>query len=225
MFDVLPDICIAAVITRGIDNRSDTTRINDLLAAEIDSLRERMDGCDAREHPAIIPYRDAFRHLGVNPNKYPNSIEALARRVLKGSDLPRINPVVDIYTAISLKYLVAMGAHDLERATDDFEVRLSRTGDTFMPIGSSEIERLAPGELVYATGDIIHTRHWIWRQSELGKIDLDCGTIIFPIDGFAGINDDAVMAARDELATLIQDFFKVDTTVGFLDRQHSQLPL
>ena len=48
----------------------------------------------------------------------------------------------------------------------DVEVRFSREGDKFIPFGETEAEVLDAGELVYAVGDKVRTRRWIWRQRE-----------------------------------------------------------
>ena len=39
----------------------------------------------------IAPYRDAFKAIGVNPNRYMCSIEALLDRIAKGKGFPHIN--------------------------------------------------------------------------------------------------------------------------------------
>ncbi len=80
------------------------------------------------------------------------SIEALFTRIAKGKGMPHINPVVDLGNAISLKYTLPLGAHDLGDAGDDIQVRLSRPGDTFLPFGSTEEEAPDAGEVVYAVG-------------------------------------------------------------------------
>ena len=80
------------------------------------------------------------------------SIEALFTRIAKGKGMPHINPVVDLGNAISLKYTLPLGAHDLGDAGDDIQVRLSRPEDTFLPFGSTEEEAPDAGEVVYAVG-------------------------------------------------------------------------
>src|SRR5438128_1119721 len=47
-------------------------------------------------HPHIAAWREAFQSFGVNPSKYPCSVEALLSRVLRGQELPSINLVADL---------------------------------------------------------------------------------------------------------------------------------
>ena len=153
------------------------------------------------------------------------SIEALFTRIAKGKGMPHINPVVDLGNAISLKYTLPLGAHDLGDAGDDIQVRLSRPGDTFLPFGSTEEEAPDAGEVVYAVGSQVRTRRWTWRQSEHGKIEAGSSSIFFPIDGFSNFNKETVMEARDELSRWIARLFSCQVWTGFVDRDHPEMEL
>lgn len=153
------------------------------------------------------------------------SIEALFTRIAKGKGMPHINPVVDLGNAISLKYTLPLGAHDLGDAGDDIQVRLSRPGDTFLPFGSTKEEAPDAGEVVYAVGSQVRTRRWTWRQSEHGKIEAGSSSIFFPIDGFSNFNKETVMEARDELSRWIARLFSCQVWTGFVDRDHPEMEL
>ena len=218
VFERLPDVCFGAVAAYGIDNKADYPAITARLDEAIAATFARFEGKKVREDPAILPYRTAFQSLGVNPNKFMSSIEAMFTRVAKGKGLPHINPIVDLGNALSLEYVLPMGAHDIEQAEGhDIEVRFSTPGDTFIPFGESEAESMPEGELIYTVGTHVRTRHWIWRQSELGKIGPDSRDIFFPIDGFASFNKDAILAAQTELAELCRSVFGCKTVkTGFV---------
>lgn len=63
-----------------------------------------------------------------------SSIESMLARTSKGKGLPSISPIVDLGNAISLKYMVPLGAHDIDTLSGDIEVRFSKQGDIFFPI-------------------------------------------------------------------------------------------
>lgn len=141
----------------------------------------------------------------MSPSRYPSSNIALLRRIAKGKGLWRVNPVVDLGNAISIKYGLPLGAHALGEK-DVLELRFSRPDDVFVALGESEPDvTLASGELVYAVGSLVHTRRWTWRQSENGKVEPSTTRIAFPIDGFMGVNEDEVRAACEELAATLRD--------------------
>lgn len=223
VFEKLPG-AIFGVVTAQVDNSKAIPEIAELLKRQTEALKAEICDANLKEHPFILPYREAFQKLGVNPNKFMCSIEALCKRVQKGAELPPINPVVDIGNAMSLKYMLPMGAHDLGKMNADFMVRFSAPGDRFTPFGSIETEMPEPDELVYVSGDTVKTRRWIWRQSEDGKIDETSSRILFPIDGF-DVFEDRVSAARDELCGLIAEYFKVTAETGLLTAENLEMDL
>lgn len=225
VFEKMESVCFAVVVARGINNKVENTEISSLLEASIKSIEDKFGAAKVKEAKEIIPYREAFTKLEMNPNKFMSSIEAMASRIAKKKGFPQINPVVDLGNAISLKYLVPLGAHDMDSATGDICVRFSQQGDQFIPFGQSEQEYLEQGELIYSVGDKVKTRRWIWRQSEQGKVTEESKNIFFPIDGFKDQNDQNVMAARDELAELLQRFFGCQVDVGFIDKDNREMEL
>ena len=54
------------------------------------------------EHPPVAGMRKLFRAAGCDPTRYRPAGEALLRRVLKGSELPEIHPLVDLNNCLSL---------------------------------------------------------------------------------------------------------------------------
>ncbi len=225
VFEVLKDACFGVVAARGVDNRTPRPEIAAILQEATARAAHDFQGGKVKEHPSILPYREAFRTLGYNPNKYPCSIEALAQRVVKGGAPPSINNAVDLANAVSLQYHLPIGAHDMDRFSGDVELRFSEPGDIFIPFGGAENDPPEPGELVYASGNRVKTRRWIWRQGEDGKITPECRNLFFPIDGFRGINEAAVLKARDRLAALLEGLFQCQVKTGFVHRENPVMEL
>ena len=225
VFDKLESVCFGVVVAGGIDNIINKHVIQDMLEKSIRDIGEQLSNENIKEHPKIVPYRNAFLKLGFNPNKFAPSVEALISRIVKKGQLPGINNIVDLANAISIKYILPIGAHDLSLLNDDITVRFSVDGDSFIPFGAAEPELLAPGELIYASGHNVKTRRWIWRQSEAGKITAESSHIFFPIDGFINDNYDSVIAARDELAQVLKNLFNCSVSVGFIDSNNQSMAL
>lgn len=219
VFTIMPSVCFGVVIARGLDNSSRHSEITTRLNEAINAAQAKFTGIKPKEHPDLQPYREAFRKMEINPNKFPCSVEALSARAAKSGTLPDINPAVNLVNAYSLKYTLPMGAHDLDQTESDIEVRFSRPGDLFTPFGETKQEILEAGELVYASGSIIKTRKWIWRQSDFGKVTETSRNIFFPIDGFADYNYAAVIKARDELASALEDLLGAEVNRHYLDNE------
>ena len=225
LFDKLPEVCFGVVVARGIDNTKDRPEIRDLLAAQVSRVEDYYAEKKIKEAAEILPYREAMQALGVNPNKFMCSIEALLSRVAKKKGMPNINAAVDLGNAVSLKHLVPLGAHDLDSFLGDMEVRPAVAEDTFVPFGETETEKPDQGEFVYVSGHTVRTRRWIWRQSEHGKIVSSTTNIFFPLDGFKNANEADILAARDELAQKLVEFFGCAVKTGFIDRNNQSCEL
>lgn len=221
VFEKMNSVCFGIVVARGINNE-ENVKITELLKNNIELNEIKFQDKKVKEAEEIVYYRDSFLELGINPNKYMSSIEAIITRVAKKKGLPNINPIVDLGNAVSLKYLVPLGAHDIDNAAGDICVRFSKQGDEFIPFGGNELEYLEDGELIYSVGNEVRTRRWIWRQSEKGKITSKSKNIFFPIDGFKDKNYDNVIKARDELAELLKKNFNCEIKVGLIDVNNTE---
>jgi len=224
VFEKLPDLYFGVVVGYHINNNQNIPEIYALMKNEMSKVENNLKGINLKEYQGIIPYRDAFNQLNLNPNKFMSSVEAMVKRVSKGNVLPSINPVVDLVNRISLKYILPMGAHDLDVLAGEIAIRFSRKGDAFIPLGEELVEVLEGGELVYADSKRIRTRRWIWRQSNIGKIDENSKNIFFPIDGFH-TNKERVVQAAEELEILLKKYFNCDTKKGFIDINHQEMEI
>lgn len=218
----LPTAYFGAVAVRGLDNTRDIPELEQMLAENVAACETYFSGKKPKETEDIVPYRAAFTALGINPNKFMCSIEALLTRIAKGKGFPHINAAVDLGNAVSIKHRLPMGAHDLDTIDEGLDVRLAEEEDTFIPFCSTEEETPDAGEAVYASGHEIRTRRWTWRQSERGKITGKTRDILFPIDGFSDLNAEEVHKAADELVALLRRYFgeKLEIEVGFVSKDH-----
>lgn len=221
VFEKIDNVCFGIVVAKGINNE-ENKRITELLKSSIELTETKFQDRKVKELQEIVYYRDSFVKLGINPNKFMSSIEAIITRVAKKKGFPSINPIVDLGNAVSIKYLVPLGAHDIEASEDDICIRFSNNGDKFIPFGVNEEEYLEDGELIYSVGNEVRTRRWIWRQSEQGKITKESKNIFFPIDGFKDKNYNSVISARDELAELLKQNFNCQIKVGFVDINNTE---
>ena len=224
VFETLKDVCFGVVAVSNIDNAQRVPEIETLLNENIQSCEAYFENKKVKETDEVTYYRDAFQAMNINPNKFMSSIEALLTRIAKKKGMPTINSIVDLGNSVSLKYKVPIGAHDLDSSNEDFYVRYVRPDDYFIPFGQTEGETLEEDEIVYATGNSVRTRRWIWRQSELGKITSDTSKVLFPIDGFLQ-NKEQVLQAKDELANLLKKYFDCDVQTGWVDRENNEFEI
>ena len=149
LFDALPDLTIGMVVATGLDNSHPSKEIDALLSQTIEEMKKNFIVEKAQDHPRIKPWRNAFSKLAISGSKFPSSIESMARRVLKGDPFPKINPLVDLYNSVSLKYLVPMGGHDLDTLEGNIHLRFAEGWEPFTPMGGGETTVVPKGELIY----------------------------------------------------------------------------
>lgn len=209
-------IYTGVVVAKGLDNNTVNEKINELFTETVKSLAKELEGKTVKTLESMQPYHEAMNELGINPSKYPCSIEALLSRIVKKGELPSISPVVDLGNYISLKYKVPVGVHDTDTMAEDLMVRPATQAD--VEANSDGDDALKVGEPVYAVGASVRTRRWLWRQMPAGRTTSSSANFIFPIDGFIS-NRETIDAACEELAALIGDIFGVTASTGAICRE------
>jgi DNA/RNA-binding domain of Phe-tRNA-synthetase-like protein len=82
------------------------------MSAACQIVREQNVGLTSGQVPGVDEARRLYKSVGLDPTKTRPSSEALLRRVLKGQDLYRIHPLVDLFNLASLSILLPVGLYD-----------------------------------------------------------------------------------------------------------------
>ncbi len=203
VFALNPQLHFGILIGKGLKNTESKPADTIRLRAAENLVRQIITAEELRSHTIVQGYRNTMEKAGINPNKYPAFTEAMIKRVLKGASLPDINALVDLCNAVSLENQISLGGHDLRDIPGDLAVGFTKGTERFLPFGAVEYESVEAGELVFTSGDIVQTRKWIWRQSELGKMILDTQNVFFQLVGFEDSEGGPLMKALDSLEELI----------------------
>lgn len=102
-----------------VASNKENKKIAKIIEDNIASAEVKFKDKKAKEIDEIIDYRNSLLKLGINPNKFMCSIEAIMTRILKKKGFPSINPIVDLGNAVSIKNVVTLGAHDIGSLKDD----------------------------------------------------------------------------------------------------------
>jgi DNA/RNA-binding domain of Phe-tRNA-synthetase-like protein len=113
------------------------------LQAEIErygrELREQHGAAPSAEVPGAADARALYKDLGMDPTKTRPSSEALARRVLKGEPLYRINTLVDALNLCSLRSQLPFGLYDLARVEPPVVLRRGAAGESYEGIRKAAV--------------------------------------------------------------------------------------
>ncbi|RRS01225.1 B3/B4 domain-containing protein [Glycomyces terrestris] len=158
------------------------------------------------EDPRIATWHAAYRAFGTNPKRMRPSVEALQRRLAKSGRLPRITPAVDAYNLVSVRFGVPAGAFDLAALEPRVDIRFAADGDGFTPLGEPDVrEAPKPGEVVYAQGAEVLTRHWNHRDADATKVTAATTRAVFVFDSVGDAAREAVDAAAERLKELLSE--------------------
>jgi DNA/RNA-binding domain of Phe-tRNA-synthetase-like protein len=136
-FDPGSSLTAAALRLREVAPPRDPAALDRLIAETEQRLRGAVALEALGQDPRVQALRQAFRGAGVDPSRYRPSSEALARRVLRGDPLPRINPLVDLNNACSVEAMLPFGSYDASRIEGDVVLRPGAPGETYEAIGKT----------------------------------------------------------------------------------------
>jgi DNA/RNA-binding domain of Phe-tRNA-synthetase-like protein len=194
------------VLAIGVHNGPSTDELVALLRQAEEAVRSQVSLESIAEHPRIKPWRDAYKAFGAKPSEFRSSIEAMARRVLRGDELPSINTLVDIGNIVSLQHLLPVGGHSMDDLRQDIELRPARGDENFIAFGSTELEHPLPGEIIFAEGNTVLTRRWTWRQASHTLVEPGTRSVEINIDRLPPVELEELNSIGSQMMGLVERF-------------------
>lgn len=220
VIEKFPNIIITIPIIMGFDNTRSENEALEFLRKVEDNLRKEYSLEALWKDKRIAAYLGCFRQFGVDPEKYVPAHAALASRVLGGKNLPDINPMVNLYNAMSIKYLTPFGGEDLDTLYGDFVLKFAQGGEQWISIGGRESKPAQKGELVWGDDYDLSTRALNWRQCNRTKMTQTTQNGYFIMDGFSDVNNENIQKAAQEFIEVAIKLFGGKATVYYLDAKH-----
>ncbi len=208
-----PELRVELVVATGLDNSGHWPEAESALAAaEADAASGVIVWSE--DDPAIASWHAAYRAFGTNPRRIRPSVDALLRRLVRQRRLPRVNGAVDAYNATSVRFAVPAGAFDLDRLGDEVQIRLGTPDDRFTPLGEpDEVEVPSTGEVVYAQGTEVLTRHWNHRDAHATRVREDTRSAVFMLERVSAVvTSERLADAAAHLAALLAPHAATITT-------------
>jgi DNA/RNA-binding domain of Phe-tRNA-synthetase-like protein len=203
-----PGFTHVAIEAYGLVNGPSTEESSALLDDAARRLAVRLGGRAPHEDPHMAAWREIYTAFGSKPSRTRNSAEALAKRALSDSGLPRINLLVDLYNAISVAHLIPVGGEDADHIQGGMRlVRATGDEDFVTVVGGEEVvEHPDAGEVVWRDEAGVTCRRWNWRQGPRTRLTEETGSGIFLLESLAPMPVAEVEKAGAELAELLEKF-------------------
>ena len=180
----------------GMRNRPSTDEeVQSVVAELISHLSE-----NASVSAEASGFGELHAKVSTRPDKLKASPLGLLQFFVAHGDIPRINGIVDVYNAISLKTMLAVGAHNRKQVEGDVTLRLANGSEAFWPLGAKKRAKTVAGEYAYIddANDILCRLEV--RQVEKTKITIDTTDIFYIVQGHHQFPDNAIEDGARELA-------------------------
>jgi DNA/RNA-binding domain of Phe-tRNA-synthetase-like protein len=164
-WELFPNAKIGVIVCNGIDNTvRDKEKYEEMiLAAEKEAIKY-LQNTEFSKNPVIKVWREALQKFKTKKGAR-SSIEALLKRVNNDNHIGTINPLVDIYNSISLRYALPCGGEDIDKFIGDIRLTKAAGNESFITLGTDENAPPYEDEIVYKDEEGAICRCWNWREA------------------------------------------------------------
>ncbi len=224
-WNVFHEAKIGVVICKGINNQivDDNSFKPLLLDAEKEAAKYFVEP-EFSNNQVVKVWREAFQAFKTKKGAR-SSIEALLKRVNNGNSIGCINPLVDIYNSISLKYALPCGGEDIDTFRGDVKLTTVQGDEPFITLGTDENAPPYEGEIVYKDDAGAICRCWNWRESVRTMLTEDTQNAFLCIELVDTSRFDVFESALQELKSLVETHLGGTCDSFILDHHNKQINL
>jgi len=222
-WSLFPDARIGAIVCHGIDNTvKNTEKYEEMLRLAEKEAHKFFEKEEFSSNPVIAVWREAFKQFKTKKGARA-SIEALLKRVQNGNQIGNINPLVDIYNSISLRYGLPCGGEDIDAFSGDLRLTKANGNEPFIPLGEEENSPPYEGEIVYKDEAGAICRCWNWREALRTILTEKTKDAFLCIELADDSRVEDLEAALSDLAGLVSENLGGEVKIQVLDKEHKEM--
>jgi DNA/RNA-binding domain of Phe-tRNA-synthetase-like protein len=224
-WSIFPNAKIGVVICHGIDNtiKDNETYMEMILNSEKEALKY-LQNSEFSSNEVIKVWREAFQKFKTKKGAR-SSIEALLKRIHNGNHLGTINPLVDIYNSISLKYALPCGGEDIDTFVGDMRLTKADGNENFITLGTDKSEPPYEGEIIYKDNEGAICRCWNWRESVRTMLTETTKNAFLCIELVDEKRTEEFENALKDLEKIVEDNLGGTCKVSILDINNKEVPI
>ena len=213
-WELFPEAQIGIVVAQNMRStdevpEEDAKAIRQRLTEANGAADQHLTSNTISQNEVVAVWRDAYQKFKTKKGARC-SVENLLKRVLKGNPVGSINPLVDIYNTISLKYALPVGGEDIDAMDGDIRLGITEGGDSFLALGDEEEAPTLEGELCYRDNAGAICRCWNWRDGVRTALTDDSKKAFLIIESVDPARAADLQAAVDELAEMMGTYLGAD---------------
>lgn len=222
---LFPNAKIGIVVCYGIDNAvKDNNKYAEMLLEAEKEVSKYLENSEFSSNEVIKVWREAFQKFKTKKGAR-SSIEALLKRVSNGKHLGTINPLVDIYNSISLRYALPCGGEDIDKFSGDIRLTKAVGNEDFVTYGTDKSEPPYEGEIVYKDNGGAICRCWNWREAVRTMLTEDTKNAFLCIELVDERRLNEFENALKDLAKKIQDNLGGTCEISVLDINNKEVTI
>lgn len=221
---LFPSSKIGVVICNDIDNYIRNKEYKKMILQGEEEALKYLKDSDFSNNQVIKVWREAFKKFKTKKGAR-SSIEALLKRVHNGSNIGTINPLVDIYNSISLKYALPCGGEDIDKFTGDIRLTRAIGNEEFIPLGADENTPPYEGEVVYKDDEGAICRCWNWREAIRTMLTESTNNAFLCIELVDESRFEEFENALNDLAKTVQENLGGTCKISILDTNNKEVSI
>ena len=224
-WNLFPNAKIGVVICHGIDNSiKDKEEYKEMILQGEEEALKHLKDAEFSNNQVIKVWREAFKEFKTKKGAR-SSIEALLKRVHNGNHIGTINPLVDIYNSISLKYALPCGGEDIDKFIGDIRLTRAIGNEEFIPLGTDENSPPYEGEIVYKDNDGAICRCWNWREAVRTMLTENTNNAFLCIELVDESRFEEFENALNDLAKTVQENLGGTCKISILDINNKEVSI
>lgn len=224
-WSLFPNAKIGVIVCHGIDNTiKDESKYIDMISTSEKEALKHLNNEEFSSNEVIKVWREAFQKFKIKKGAR-SSIEALLKRVSNGNNLGTINPLVDIYNSISLKYGLPCGGEDIDTFAGDIRLTKAVGNENFITLGTDKNAPPYEGEIVYKDDEGAICRCWNWRESVRTMLTENTKNAFLCIELVDEKRLNEFENALNDLAKLVQENLGGTYNISILDINNKEITI
>lgn len=222
-WEIFPSAKIGIIVCNNVNNN--IVEENKYLSLIEDASREANKYFIEDEfsnNEVVHVWREAYQKFKTKKGAR-SSIEALLKRVYKQTGINAINPLVDIYNSVSIKYAMPCGGEDIDKFVGNVRLTKAVGDEPFITYGTDESEPPYEGEIVYKDDEGAICRCFNWRESVRTMLTEETTKAFLCIELIDSSREEEFKQALEELANLVSDNLNGVCEIKILDKDNNEI--
>ncbi len=224
-WEIFPEAKLGVVICEGLDNtKGNEAQYTKMLEAASEAALSHLTEAEFTANRVIRVWREAFQKFKTKKGAR-SSIEALLKRACNQNGVGTINPLVDLYNTVSLKYALPCGGENIDAFVGDVRLTTADGSEDFVVLGSGESAPPHAGEIVYKDDAGAICRCWNWREAVRTMLTEETKNAFLCIELVDASREREFEEALHELADSVKEHLGAQTRIVIVDKENPQMTI